>query len=231
MIKYPQNWNQIGTIPKIDDLRKEILQSVWMLNCNNLSLSGGIDSSFLLWCLVQIFGTDVNCFTITLNDQHPDYFYSKLITDYYNVKWTVFIPPEVPKDLENDNPGDGIVRYFYAQLLDLGVGTIIAGDGIDEFMGGYYKHNESPTHQTYYDFMTRLQKEQLEPLHKNSGSIDVVLPYMSPKLLDLYNEFPMDQRFDSTHRKKLMIELSKNILPDDILYRHKYGFVDAMRIK
>jgi hypothetical protein len=41
----------------------------------------------------------------------------------------------------------------------------------------------------------------------------------------------MNNRFDSNGRKKIMVELAKDKIPDKIIYRRKYGFVDAMRIK
>ncbi len=234
MIINPINWRSIGKVPTIEQIEDYIFEVINNLDCRNLALSGGIDSSYMLWCMVQKFGNDINCFTIALNHSHPDYIYSKQITKLLGVNWHCYIPSDKEvKELLEDKNGDLIVAKFFTWLeAKERITEIICCDGIDEFMGGYYDHLHNPTHETYYDYMIRLQKEQFEPLHKNSGKIDVLLPYMNRNLIELYNRIPMIDRFDAVGgRKKIMVELAKDKIPEEIINRRKYGFIDAMKIK
>lgn len=232
MIKYPSTWRNIGVRPTLIEIEDTIQDTLLKLNCTNLALSGGIDSSYMLWCMVKVFGGDINCFTIASSAQHPDFIYSKLIANAFDdIHWNGKIPPQPLIAKSGDYPGDNIVRTFYDWLKELGIKQIIACDGIDEFMGGYYDHLHNPVHEIYYDFMVRLKSEQLEPLNSNSGSVEVLLPYMNEQLIALFNRIPMSERFDINGRKKIICELSKGKIPDEIIYRRKYGFVDAMTIK
>ena len=231
MIAYPNAWREIGAIPDFKEIEDNLIQFLELLNCNNLALSGGIDSSYMLWCMTKVFGHSVNCYTIALNKEHPDFVFSENITKEFGVNWNFFIPEVKPKDLPEDNPGDSIVRTFFNWLSDNGKTEMICCDGIDEFMGGYYSHLHKPTHETYYDFMVRLKKEQLEPLDKSSGKVAVFLPYLHSSLIGLYDRIPMSMRFGTNGRKKVITNLACGKIPDTIINRRKYGFVDAMVIK
>jgi len=234
MIIYPNTWRDIGTKPSIEEIENYIFEVITNLGCRNIALSGGIDSSYMLWCMVQIFGKNINCYTIVLNHNHPDYIYSKQIVKFLGIStWSCYFPSDrEAKELLEDKNGNSTVEKFFDWLeIQERVDEIICCDGIDEFMGGYYSHLHKPTHEIYYNFMLKLQKEQLEPLNKNSGKVDVLLPYMNKSLIELYNRIPMSDRFDSNNRKKIMIELAKGKIPDEIINRRKYGFIDAMKIK
>jgi predicted HicB family RNase H-like nuclease len=230
MIVFPNNWKNIGLCPKIDEIQDGLIKILKKLNCNNLALSGGIDSSYILWCMLQVFGTNINCYTIALNEKHPDFIYAKKITTLFKVNWEYLLTNNKIIDLTNDYQGDGGVRTFFTWLEER-VEQIICCDGIDEFMGGYYDHLHTPTHETYYNYMLRLQKEQLEPLHQNSGKIKVFLPYMDFSLISLYNRFPMSMRFGTDDRKKVIKQLACNKIPEEIINRRKYGFIDIGVIK
>jgi asparagine synthetase B (glutamine-hydrolysing) len=233
MIVYPAFWQEIGKVPDIQEMEDVLIWVLKIIDCKNLALSGGIDSAYMLWCMTQAFRPkQISCYTIALSEEHPDYIFSKQMTEYLGIENHKIMIPLLPlKKEDGDNPGDWIVREFFQWVETRGVNSIICCDGIDEFMGGYYSHLHNPTHETYYDFMTRLQKEQLEPLNKNSGNVNVYLPYMDRDLISLYNRFPMSDRFDTTDRKKLIKKLATGKIPEEVINRRKYGFVDAMTIK
>lgn len=226
MIVYPKNWKTVGqkiTLKQIEDTIRIVLEEI---DCQCLALSGGIDSSLLLYFMRQLYFTEkIKCFTIACNKDHPDYIFSKLICGYFKTDHEVYIPNS------KIMLGDDIVCAFYEYLDKKGIKKIIAGDGVDEFNCGYYAHLHNHSEETYYDYIRRLQKEQLEPLNKNSGNIEGCLPYIDDRLILLFSQIPIFDKVDNVNRKKILIELAIGKLPGEIIYRRKYGFCDAMKIK
>ena len=230
MISYPKDWRNRCKNPSFETIDDMVLTILRELSCSNLSLSGGIDSSLMLYYLTRLYNKDVKCYTIAGSSDHPDYIYANQIARHFEVDCFCFIPNKIDKR-EDDYPGDEIVRAFYQNLLSSHVTRIIACDGIDEITGGYYDHAKTPTQEVYYDYMEKLQLEQLEPLNRTSLDVEVLLPYMDYRLISLISFVPTWEKFGSGYRKKIIYDLAKGKVPDEILERRKYGFVDAMVIK
>lgn len=233
MIIYPDNWKNIGQpidLKKIEDTILEVLSGI---SCNSLSFSGGLDSSLLLYFMAKIH-KKINAFTIGLSDEHPDVKYAEMMADKYpQVMHKIYIPwPDKIKREQHPGQslGDTAVRLFYGFVSDHTDG-IIAGDGVDEFMCGYYAHQKNPNEEIYYTHMRQLNKEHLIPLDRNSGDVKVYLPFLDNKLVLLLSQIPIVEKVDVNHRKKLMIEMAIGKIPDEIIERRKYGFCDAFKIK
>ncbi len=225
MISYPKKWKEVGKKIEVKQIEDMVLTILSEINCNCLSLSGGLDSSLLLYFMTKIFGTNIKCFTIANSKDHPDYIFSNLVACHFKVKHEIYVPNF---DLKS---GEDIVRTFYDDLDKREIKRIIAGDGVDEFNCGYYDHLHDPSEKMYYNYIRRLRKEQLEPLNKTSGNVEVFLPYIDERLILLFSQIPIFEKVDDLNRKKILIELAKGKLPDKIIYRRKYGFCDAMKIK
>jgi len=234
MIAHPADWKEVGKEASLSKIEFLIIKILKELDCQSLSLSGGVDSALLLSYLVDIYGKDITCYTIACSFEHEDSINSHFIANKFGVKLIRHIMPYIPPTFkeEGDLPGDEIVRAFYNNLKKLGVKRIITGDGIDELMGGYYYHMKQPGEKSFFRYLAKLQKQQLIPLDKNSGQIEVLLPYLDFRLINLLSYFPTWKKFDSRSRKKIIYALAKKKgLPSCILERRKYGFCDAMRIK
>ncbi len=232
MIVKPNNWKLVGLPVTLEDIEQILLEVILSMECTNLSLSGGIDSSLMLYYMTRFINRDhIKCYTITNSIEHPDYIFANMVAKYFGVDCFTYIPDSAPIRLENDLPGDEIVRAFYEHLSNIGIADIIACDGIDEFTGGYFAHMEDPTEETYYKYLEKLRDEQLVPLDKNSGKVKVLLPYISPSVVNRLSQIPLSKKCNKTHRKIIMFELAKGNLPKEVLSRRKYGFCDAMRIK
>ena len=225
MIVYPKNWEKVGQKISLRQIEEIILTILSEINCNCLSFSGGLDSSLLLYFMTKIFGRDIRCFTIAYSKDHPDYIFSDFISSYFKVNSEIYIPDF------NLKSGNDIVKRFYEDLGKKGIKKIITGDGVDEFNCGYYDHLHNPTERMYYNYIWRLQKEQLLPLNKNSGKIKIALPYIDDRLILLFSQIPVFEKVDDINRKKVLIQLAEGKLPDKVIYRRKYGFCDAMKIK
>lgn len=225
MITSPINWPEIGKKPTLERIRLAMRASFSSLPTYNLALSGGLDSTLALSFMVRVLDRDkIKCYTIALNEGHPDYTYSKMAASYFCVEHHILLPPHAPAN------GDGTVKVFFEWLHEKGVRQIVTCDGIDEFMAGYYAHQDC-TQETYDDFISRLYVDQLLPLNNNSGPVEVFLPYLDLNLILLLNQIPLKDKVNQDGRKLIMQELAKGAIPDEIINRRKYGFCDAMTIK
>jgi len=243
MIVFPKNWNKVGRhigIQEIDDRLRVIINGI---SCNCLSLSGGVDSSLLFYymCLVREHislnhsPVPIICFTAarpvkgedeSLED-HPDVTYSKMVVEYFRRLFEHIDITHYIFHIAEDEKDNGI-RLFY-EFIAKRTNEIIAGDGIDEFMGGYYEHQQGrlQKEKTYYSILHRLQKDHLTPLNKVSGDVRVYLPYLDEELISLYGQIPLMDKVDLGDRKKVILELVKGKIPDEVITRRKYGFCDV----
>ena len=98
-------------------------------------------------------------------------------------------------------------------------------------MCGYYDH-QSDTREKYVYYLSRLLPDHLDVLNKNSGNIKVFLPYLNEELISIYRQIPLSDKVDAECRKKIMVKISHFLeIPEEVINRNKYGFVDAFREK
>lgn len=233
MIAYPKNWAKVGQPVQIFDITGRIFWTLVEIGCPYLSLSGGLDSSLILYFMAQAFDK-VTAFTIGFPRTHPDIKYSRLVVKMFeNVKHEVFVPSadEVASEIEKKPGPDVGVRLFYRFLAEKEIPGIVACDGIDEYMAGYYDHQQHPDEETYYKYIRRLRDEHLKPLNDNSKGVKVYLPYLDDRLLYLLAQIPLADKVDSKNRKKVMVQMAKHRLPQKVIERWKYGFCDALGFK
>lgn len=223
MIVYPDNWEGLGQPISLKEL-DTVLQSVLMqIDCDCLSYSGGIDSSLLLYYLLTQ-RRKVRTFTVASSPDHPDIQFARSTIYRYEQLFATTIEAHV--NILPNLQGDRLVKVFYHNLKRWTEG-IIAGDGIDEFMAGYYAHQEEPTEDMYYEQLRRLKPYHLRPLHLNSGAIKVYLPYLAPELVSMMCQIPLSEKADASRRKQIIVALAQGKVPLDIIERRKYGFGTA----
>ena len=222
----------------IGDIEHRLVNALISIGCKCLAFSGGLDSSLLLYFMCQIFKT-INIFTIGCSTLHPDILSARNVASYYRKRFGVtlkhyeYFPSsdEIKEAVaDEDLPGDGVVELFYL-FVSKYTDRIIAGDGADEFMCGYYAHMKKPNEATYYNYLRRLQEDHLIPLDLNSGQVEVYLPFIDEGLVSLLSQMPIADKVDSTNRKRVMLEMAKGKVPQEVVRRRKYGFCDALNIK
>lgn len=234
MIVYPENYTDIGQPVELEKIEVTILQVLSEIDCSCISFSGGLDSSLMLYYMSRVH-RNVHAITMGCSETHPDVVYAKsVVSKFDNVSHEIYIPSaielETSKKYFGDFDGDEAVRLFY-KYVERCTDRIVACDGIDEFMCGYYAHQEQLNEDTYYKFLRELSDKHLVPLNCNSGNVKVYLPYLDSRLLLLYSQIPISDKVDKTHRKKLLVEMAKGKIPDGVISRRKYGFCDVLSIK
>lgn len=235
MIVYPENWEQIGTPISKENVEKRIKDVVSNTCCSCLALSGGLDSSLLFSFMLEIYAT-VEVFTIGRRRDHPDIRYAKeIVRNFENernvIRHRIYVPTEEEIRGEpvygKDMKGDKATRLFY-RFVGKYTDRIISGDGADEFNAGYYGHQGPEIERIYYEYIRRLQVEQLVPLNGNSGNVKVYLPYLDKALLYLLCQIPLIEKVNTKQRKIFMVEMAKGGIPESIMARRKIGFCDAL---
>lgn len=234
MIVHPSDYIDVGQPIKLRKIEDTILQVLSEIKCNYISFSGGLDSSLMLYYMLQVY-PEVHAITMGCSEIHPDVKYSKfVVSKFSNVFHDIYIPSSLDL-LESKKPywefdGDRAVSLFYGYVKHY-TNSIIACDGIDEFMCGYYAHQEQPCEATYYKYLRELSGKHLDPLHRNSENVEVYLPYLDSRLLLLYSQIPVEDKVDKAYRKKLLVKMAKGKIPAEVINRRKYGFCDVLNIK
>lgn len=218
-IIYPQDWRKVGvpiTINDIDDILRQVISGI---DCCNLSFSGGVDSSLLLYYLLEVKG-QAQTFTIANDINHADLEYAEKSVSYFEqiygrcIDNHTFVRPNVD--------GDELVKLFYGILKAL-IDEIIAGDCLDELCCGYYAHQDLKE-ETYQEYLGHLQSKHLEPLNTNSGEVKVYLPYASEKITNLFYRIPLYSKVSLNCRKRVIMELAEGKVAPEVIARKKYGF-------
>lgn len=224
MIKYPKEWRKTGRIITPNEIANQLESIISKIGVRNLSLSGGIDSTLLLYFMKKTLGSPIHCYTVALDEYHPDYLYAKMAATFFGVELR-------PCFLRCDKQPDEIVKTFYDYLTYMGVKEIIAGDGIDEFACGYYSHQKDGSEENYIRWIRALYNDHLLPFDDNSLSVAVHLPYLAPEVITLLSLIPLYEKTDCEHRKTIIVNMARGHIPEDIIQRWKYGFCDATKIK
>ena len=230
MIVYPKDWkknyedlNQPNITLEIINVLQKVLKEI---NVPYISYSGGVDSTIVLAIMSQIFDK-VYTYTISSRATHPDVLFARQGSRFYKTIHREFIVAPTRKESDVFN-GDNAVRQLF-ELLPSHTNKIICCDGIDEFMCGYYDHQEN-TVERYKHYLSRLLPDHLIPLHNNSGDVEVFEPYLDERLVNIFRNIPLSEKVDSENRKKIMFKIASELgVPKEIIERNKYGFVDAFR--
>lgn len=226
MIVYPQNWMDAGQEPTIDDLSHALWRVLEGIECCDLSYSGGMDSSLILWHMLHS-DRKVCAFTMGLGEDHPDIQYAKLGVKWCEAKFGVEIEHKIFV-IEGES-GDPAVAKYYREVAKY-TDAIITGDGIDEYMAGYYSHQEEPVEEVYIAHLRRLLDDHLIPLNENSGNVAVYVPYLAEELVSLMTKIPLSDKVDAHNRKKIMVAMSEGKMPQEIIERRKYGLATRARV-
>lgn len=216
-IVFPEDWGQVGRKFLLTDIDKALRKVITEIDCCNLSYSGGIDSSLLLYYILEIKGK-ANLFTVVNNEVHPDLKYAILGREHFENRYRASLSHEVI--IIPDCESDELVRLYYARLT---CSDIITGDGIDELACGYYAHQSCPDEETYQEILSGLQANQLQPLNENSGNVRVYLPYIAAPVANLLYRIPLSEKVNHQERKLIIKALAQDKVPIDIIDRKKYG--------
>ena len=117
MIVSEVDWRQFFKVnPDISFLLSELRGVLSKIDCRNLSYSGGIDSTVILFVLHETFPDTIRCFTVADSEDHPDFYFAEKMTRKLGVNWEgILIDKQSLEDREEDplpNGQDQCVRRW-----------------------------------------------------------------------------------------------------------------------
>jgi len=210
------------------------------------TLSGGLDSSFCLSIIREIVGPDIEIHTFTTGGSlhHPDVQFAREISTLFNTTSHELIPNEIEKNNAkidllsfggNKTPslGDLAVYLTYKNINKNGFKSVIAHDGIDELLGGYWlhrKYKDEKMEEIFCDFWNRLEKEHLMLLEEKASKfeIKVIFPYLATSVVEYISKIPLSLRTSFEVSKIPLREIAKQYLPSSIIERKKIGFCSSL---
>jgi len=222
----------------------------FILNNDTLctTLSGGLDSSFCLAKLRKAVGpnNEIHSFTIGTNEDHLDIKFARMVSQEFDTIHHEIIPSkkeiheaqeEILRLWEDEVlwPGDVAVFLTYKSIAQNGFKAVIAHDGIDELLGGYWEHrrydeDKRKKKEVFEDFWSRIESEHLLPLEKKARhfGVKVILPYLQAGIVKYISKIPLNSRSNFIESKIPLRLIAKNYLPDEIIRRSKKGFCGAL---
>jgi asparagine synthetase B (glutamine-hydrolysing) len=235
----PQKYN-------IDELIKILKDTIdkSLSKPTGLLLSGGVDSTIMAILIKEIYG-NIKCFTIGKSVNHPDLMAGiKIAKELGLPSISMVVSDEMEKEfqqklIESNTdifPGDVGVLIALDLCKEHGFDNVIATDGIDEMMGGYWWHaNKSDKFATIYDtfeyFWDKLDSDHLTSLYRSADivGINIHVPYLDCEVIDYISKIPLEDRIKDKIPKYLWKECALQLgTPQWVIDRPKIGFVDAL---
>lgn len=224
----PYNPKQDYPSKLLDQLRAAIKNTIEQLPSQKrigVWLSGGIDTSVLLYLTTELIGSEhVRAYTLKFGTNN-EVGYAQEIADYCNVKLTVH--SMTPDDDINMTPeallllrqpcDHTAVLYLSKLCMKDGTTQVLSGLGIDELLGGYPIHTRTSHGEFILLERYLLRKCQdcfvYYTLSQSRKYVDVKFPFLHPELISYCQGLPANQKCRGNETKlRLRSELHKSKL-------------------
>jgi asparagine synthetase B (glutamine-hydrolysing) len=188
-------------------------------------VSGGIDSSVLLYLTSEIVGPEkVRAYCLTFGERDESEL-AQRIADWCNVK--LIVKEMTPEDsikltreavLLTRAPVDSTVVLFMSKLCaNDGTYKVFSALGLDELLGGYIQHvraSDKDFHKVETDLIWRCQSYYVWlNLSQSKNYVEVRFPYLQPKLIAFCRGLPRTHKCINQETKiRLREELRKKAL-------------------
>lgn len=214
-----------------EELREKLTESVKKNKAEGLLFSGGLDSGILAFLCPGI-----KAITITLNCFGDDLEYARRLARYcqiehyqkaITVQEATRAVPEVIKILGSFDPAipNDITCYFGLKLAkQMGIKTVMTGDGSDEIFAGYSFMHNIPDVESYIKRISRDMYFSSNTLG-NFFDLQIKQPYTDKEFVNFCHEVPCDLKLRETNGKFtgkwILRKAFESFLPEDIIWQRK----------
>lgn len=207
-------------------------------------LSGGIDSSTILWLAQELNEGRVEAFTFSASDtgSSEDFLAAKLVCDHLRVPLTVVTPSvddlcdyylehgvSMTETFESALVRNATSYHFLCrEVRNRGYKFCLSGEGADEVFGGYdylNKLDENGREQAIRNSLEEIHRTYLQMVDRASmaATVEVRVPYMNWQFVNEAIKLPASTRIRGTQNKWSLRGISDGCLPNQIRFRRKLG--------
>ena len=214
-------------------------------------LSGGLDSSLIVAIACKLLGPEsITCFSIGLPNS-PDVIASKIVANYLGITNHHIIPFDIDLGI---NLIEDVIRatetydittirasvpqYIMAKYIseNTNIKVLLSGEGSDEIHGSYRYFRDAPNSEEFHLETIRLLKElyMYDNLRTDrtmaAFGLEVRVPFLDFDYVKFINKVDPKLLMYSEHSMEKYIIRSSfpEYLPNEILYRSKEAFSDAV---
>lgn len=214
-------------------------------------LSGGLDSSLIVAIATKLLGPEnITCFTIGCENS-PDVIAAEKVTDFLKIKKHYIIEFDTEEGLEElENVIYSIESYDTTtirastpqyilcknikEMTDIKV--LLSGEGSDELHGSYRYFRDAPDKEEFETESNRLLDElyMFDNLRTDrtaaSHGLEVRVPFLDFEYVNFIKslDYSLLMNNKKVIEKKLLRDSFLGYLPEEILYRSKEAFSDAV---
>lgn len=211
------------------------------------TLSGGLDSSLCLAIIRSLVGTRVEIHTFTTGGsiEHPDIQAARSVSKLFGTIHHELIPTKQQveqakqkvfstwRDEPNRLANVGVF-LTYNHIAREGFRSVLAHDGIDELLGGYWEHrqpnDEKEKIKAFETFWGNLANDHLLLLERKARhfEIEVIFPYLQQAVIEYISAMPVNERTTRQVSKIPLRTIAEKYLPREIIDRKKIGFCSVL---
>jgi len=215
-------------------------------------LSGGLDSSLICSLMSKMVSKQLVTFAIGMKDSNaPDLKYAKIVADYlqtdhHSVYYTFDEGFEALDDLiytlesyDITTIRASLPQYLLSKYIknNTDIKVLFSGEGPDEHFGGYQYLQMSPNKKEFQREITKLTKNlcYYDVLRADRTTskfgLEVRVPFLDKEFIQYSLSIPPEYKESKNKIEKYLIRKAfdnSNYLPDEILWRQKNAFSDAV---
>ena len=213
------------------ELRIRFAETVKSNQAEGLLLSGGLDSS-----LAAAYAKDGKAVSIGLESYGEDRRYAAQVAEFLNLEYhhktvgeeeAIAAVPEVIKILGSFDPAvpnDVTVYLGLRYAKDLGIGSVMTGDGGDEIFAGYDFMLKMKDLERYMRRMHSTMQFSANKIGEALG-IHIKQPFLDKELVRFSQKLPLNLKVreenGQTWGKWILRKAFEGVLPEEILWQSK----------
>lgn len=234
----PENNQTYSISGLIQVLRQSVILALQRSDRIGILLSGGLDSSILAILANEV--QSAPCFTIGQSYDHPDVIAASRLAREFGFDLHIYIPSKedslrAARQIQVDYKGDDAV-YLALEFASKHVTDIMAGDGIDEQMGGYWWHTHdsirfTTLENTFKHFWDALEIDHLAPMFASAKRVGLNIHwvYLDYELVEYIRRIPLSERIQNGIAKAYWRGIAQVIgVPEWVINRPKEAFANAL---
>jgi len=213
------------------ELKRRFAEAVSRNQAEGILFSGGLDSA-----LVAAYSTNCRAISVGLELYGEDRYYAEKVAkflklDHYHktvkTEEAIAAIPEVIKILKSFDPAipNDVTAYLGLKCAkDMGIKSMITGDGSDEIFLGYNFMLEKRDLRKYLDRMYRTMRFSSNKIGENLG-IDIKQPFLDKEFMDFSQGIDVDLKIRRENRKTwgkwILRKALEGALPQEVLWQSK----------